>query len=110
MTLQEELRRIAQAALEGCSDREFELDDLHEVMDVAKRAADALDATALDEPEIFANCRGFLGDGRPLDGGLDGWSWHAWSGSLIAYGSSEEHAKENLRRKRREITETEAER
>lgn len=46
--------------------------------------------------KVYANCRGKAPNGEPLDGHLDGWSWHAWSGPFIAYGSTEEHAVENL--------------
>lgn len=54
------------------------------------------------EPVISTNCRGCAqtADGQaPLDGGLDGWCWHAWSGSVIAYGATEATAIEHLRDK-----------
>lgn len=44
---------------------------------------------------IFTNHRGFAGD-TPLDGGLDGWAWRAWSGSFIVHGATEEHATSRL--------------
>jgi hypothetical protein len=46
--------------------------------------------------EIYTNCRGWAVNGEPFDGHLDGWSWHAWSGPFIAYGSTEERAVANL--------------
>ena len=49
--------------------------------------------------EIYTNCRGYLRDGRPFDGALDGWNWQAWSGDKIAYGATEEGAVNHLRTK-----------
>lgn len=57
---------------------------------------------------IYTNCRGKVrspqGGLVSLDGHLDGWSWHAWSGSLIAYGPTEEVAVLNLRDKKKTLS------
>lgn len=61
-------------------------------------AIEAAQELAGGDPEIYTNCRGYVG-GISLDGGLDGWCWQAWCGEAIAYGATEEGAIENLRTK-----------
>lgn len=51
------------------------------------------------EQPIYTNCRGYAsikGENVSIDG-RDGWPWQAWSGDLISYGSTENHAIRNLR-------------
>lgn len=47
---------------------------------------------------IYTNNRGTTPAG-PLDGGLDGWKWQAWSGGWIAYGATRRDAVNHLRQK-----------
>lgn len=53
--------------------------------------------------QVYTNHRGYiaLGEhaGETFDGQFDGWSWHAWSGSHIAYGATEGPAVEHLKQK-----------
>lgn len=48
------------------------------------------------EAQIYTNNRGATLTGVPLDGHLDGYGWHAWSGPFIAYGATERQAVDNL--------------
>lgn len=55
--------------------------------------------------EIHTNHRGYIAvgehRGEAIDGHFDGYAWHAWSGSHIAYGATEAQAIEHLKEKLR---------
>ena len=70
-------------------------DGLDAMRDLYEDGREILRAECL---QVFTNCRGYcpaLG-GKPFDGGLDGFSWHAWAGPFIGYGADEQGAVRNL--------------
>lgn len=95
----EDIEVALESVLSGCTAREAIEGGLF--ADAQERADERTDGrlhleASIYLDEVHADSRGYLPDGRPLDGNLDGWPWKAWYGPFIAYGATEEDAKKRL--------------